>query len=186
MPRLILEVPERAELPMSRIVPAVLTAALAVYSYFEIRTGLPLLTAHITTHRGAIVPVSQVLSLGVYISWFLQAFLAALLLGAPYLAPQALHFGPWRLSRYSPAQQQRVLPLVRELTGLLALLVSCYFSARIYLEIHEARAHGPVLPAGWLKSIDRTELEWLLALIVICGIVIYLYLARFDDAAEGG
>jgi hypothetical protein len=170
---------------MSRLVLAVLTAALAVYSYFEIRTGLPFLTAHITTHSGAIVPVSQVVGLGVHISWFLQVFLAALLLGAPYLAPQTIHFGTWRLGRYSPAQQQRVLPLVQELTGLLALLVSCYFSARIYLEIHDADAHGPMLPADWLKNVDRTELEWLLALMVICGIIIYLYIAKLDDAAGG-
>ncbi len=170
---------------MSRLVLAVLTAALAVYSYFEIKTRLPLLTAHFTTHSGAIVPASQVLSLGVHISWFLQVFLAAVLLGAPYIAPQSIHFGSWRLSRFSPAQQQRVLPLVRELTGLLALLVSCYFSARIYLEIHDADAHGPMLPGDWLKNIDRMELEWLLALMVICGIVIYLYVAKLDDAAAG-
>jgi len=170
---------------MSRLLLVVLTAALAVYSYFEIQTGLPLLTAHITTHRGATVPVSQVLSLGLYISWFLQVFLAAFLLAAPYLAPQTIHFGSWRLSRYSPAQQQRLLPLVRELSGLLALLVSGYFSARIYLEIHDAAAHGPVLPADWLKNLDRTEIEWLAALMVICGIVIYLYVAKFDDAAAG-
>jgi hypothetical protein len=169
---------------MSRLVLAVLTAALAVYSYFEIKTGLPLLTAHITTHSGATVPVSHVLSLGVHISWFLQIFLAALLLGVPYIAPQTIHFGSWRLSRYSPAQQQRVLPLVQELTGLLALLVSCYFSARIYLEIHDSDAHGPMLPADWLKNVDRMELEWLLALMVICGIIIYLYIAKFDDAAN--
>jgi len=170
---------------MSRIVLAVLTAALAVYSYIEIKTGLPLLTAHITTHKGASVPASHVLSLGVHITWFLQVFIAALLLGVPYLAPQSIHFGSWRLSRYSPAQQQRVLPLMRELTGLLALLVSCYFSARICLEIHDADAHGPLLPADWLKNVDRMELEWLLALMVICGIVIYLYVAKFDDAAAG-
>ena len=170
---------------MSRLVLAVLTAALAVYSYFEIKTGLPLLAAHITTHRGATVPVSHVLSLGVHITWFLQVFIAASLLGAPYLAPQFIHFGSWRLSRYSPAQQQRVLPLMQELTGLLALLVSCYFSARIYLEIHDAGAHGPVLPADWLKNVDRTEIEWLAALMVICGMVIYLYVAKFDDAADG-
>jgi len=168
---------------MSRLVLAVLTAALAVYSYVEIRTGLPLLTAQIVTHKGAIVPVSQVLSGELYITWFLQLFLAALLLGAPYIAPRTIHFGSWRLSRYSPAQQERVLPLVRELTGILALLVSCYFSARICLEIREARAHGPRLPADWLKNVDRTELEWLAALMVICGISIYLYIAKFDEAA---
>jgi len=169
---------------MSRLVLAVLTAALAVYSYFEIGTSLPLLSAQVMTRRGATVPVSQVLSLGLHITWFLQVFIAALLLAAPYIAPETIHFGSWRLSRYSPAQQERILPLVRELTAILALLVSSYFAARIYLEIHDAGAHGPVLPADWIKQVDRTELEWLLALIVICGIVIYLYIAKFDDAAN--
>ena len=169
--------------PMSRQVLAVLTAALAVYSYFEISTGLPLLTAHLVTRRGVTVPVSQVLSFWVHITWYLQVLFSALLLGVPYIAPQMIHFGRWSLSRYSPEQQQRVLPLMRELTGLLAFLVSCYFSARIFLEIHDAGMHGPVLPAEWLKNVDRTEMAWFLALIFICGIVIYLYTAKFDDAA---
>ena len=168
---------------MSRLVLAVLTVALAVYSYFEIYTGLPLLTAQVVTHGGATVPVNHVLSLGLHITWFLQVFLAAVVLAVPYVAPQSIHFGSWCLGRYSPAQQARMLPLVRELTGLLALLNSCYFSARIYLEIHDAGGHGPVLPADWMKTVDRTELEGLLALIVISGIIIYLYIAKFDDAA---
>jgi len=168
---------------MSRLVLAVLTAALIAYSYFEIETSLPLLTAQVMTHRGATVPVSHVLSTELHITCFIQLFVAACLLGAPYIAPQAIHFGSWCLSRYSPAQQERILPLVRELTGMLALLTSSYFSARIYFEIHDAAAHGPLLPADWIKNVDWTELEWLLALFVVCGIVIYLYIAKFDEAA---
>jgi hypothetical protein len=68
---------------MSRLVLAVLTAALAVYSYFEIGTSLPSLSAQVMTRRGATVPVSQVLSLGLHITWFLLVFIAALLLAAP-------------------------------------------------------------------------------------------------------
>ena len=169
---------------MSRLVLAVLTAALTVYSYFEIETSLPLLTAQVMTHRDATVPVGHVLSLGLHITWFLQVFLAALLLAIPYIAPETIHFGSWCLSRYSPAQQGRILPLVRELTAILALLTSSYFAARIYFEIHDAGAHGPLLPADWIKNVDRTELQWLLALLVVCGIVIYLYTAKFDDAAS--
>lgn len=168
---------------MSRLGLALLTVALAVYSYFQIKTGLPLLTAQITTRSGSTVPVGEVLSLGLYITWILQLLVATLLLGAPYIAPQAIYFGSWRLGRYSTEQQQRLLPLVRELTGLLALLVSAYFSARIYLEIHDARAHGPRLPAGWLKNVDLMEMEWLAALVVVCGLVIYLYVAKLEDAA---
>jgi len=169
---------------MSRLVLTLLTAALAVYSYFEIKTGLPLLTAQIVTHRGATAPVGEVLSTGLYVTWFLQLFIAALLLGAPYLAPETVHFGSWCLSRYSPGQQQRILPKVRELTGVLAFLVSSYFAARINLELHEARAHGALLPADWLKNVDRMEMEWLVGLLVICGIIIYLYVAKFDEAAR--
>ena len=168
---------------MSRFVLALLTAALASYSYVEIKTGLPLLTAQVATHKGSLVPVSQVLGGGLYITWFVQLFVAALLLGAPYVAPDAIHFGSLRLRRYSPAQQERIRPLVRELAGILALMVSSYFAGRIYFEMHEARAHGPLLSAEWLKQVDRTELEWLLALMVICGIIIYLYIAKFDEAA---
>jgi hypothetical protein len=168
---------------MARLGFTALTVALAIYSYFEIKTGLPLLTAHIRTHSGSSAPVGELLSAGLYISWFLQLLLAALLIGAPYVAPQSIHLGAWRLGRHAPDQQVRILPLVRELTALLALLTSSYFAARIHLEIHSAQSHGPQLPADWLKTVDVMELEWLAALVVIGGIIIYLYLAKFEEIA---
>ena len=169
---------------MSRIILAALTVALAVYSYVEIRIGLPLLTARIPTHSGSTAPVGEVLSTGLYITWFLQLFLAVLLLGAPYVAADKIHLGSWRLGRYTPEQQDRILPSLRELTGLRALLLSFYFSSRIYLEIREASSHGPFLPVDWLRSVDRTECELLAALAVVCGIIIYLYVAKFDELAD--
>jgi len=169
---------------MSRLILAVLTVALAVYSYVEIKTGLPLLTARIPTHSGMTAPVGEVLSTGLYITWFLQLILAALLLGAPYVAADKIHFGSWRLGRYTPEQQDRILPSLRELTGLLALLLSFYFSSRIYLEIHDASSRSPLLPADWLRNVDRTEWELLAALTVVCGIIIYLYVAKFDELAD--
>jgi len=172
---------------MSRLVLAGLTAALAVYSYFDIETGLPLLTAQVMTHRGTVVPVSRVLSSGLHITWWLQIIAAALLLGAPYIALQTPRFVSWCLGRYSPAQWEpllRILPLVKEMTGILALLDSSYLASRIHLEIHDARAHGPLLPADWLMSVDRMELKWLLVLMVMWGIVIYLYIAKIEDAAN--
>lgn len=168
---------------MSRFVLALLTVALAVYSFVEIRIGLPLLTARIPTHSGTTAPVGEVLGTGLYITWFLQLILAALLLGAPYFAADKIHFGSWRLGRYTPEQQDRILPSLRELTGLLALVSSFYFSSRIYLEIHEASSHGPLLSADWLRNVDRTEWELLAALVVVCGIIIYLYVAKFDELA---
>jgi hypothetical protein len=168
---------------MSRFGFTALTVALAIYSYFEIKTGLPLLTAHIRTHSGSSAPVGEVLSAGLYVTWFLQLFLAGLLIGAPYVAPEAIHLGSWCLSRYTPEQQDRILPSVRELTALLALLTSSYFAARIYLEIHEAQSHGARLPADWIKTVDAMEVEWLAALVVIGGIITYIYLAKFDEIA---
>lgn len=166
---------------MSRLILATLTVALAVYSYVEIRIGLASLTARISTHSGSTAPVGEVLSTGLYITWFLQLILAAVLLGAPYFAADKIHLGSWRLDRYTPEQQHRILPSLRELMGLLAFLFSLYFSSRIYLEIHEASSHGPLLPADWLRNVDRTEWELLAALAVICGIIIYLYVAEFDE-----
>lgn len=48
---------------MSRLVTAALTVALAVYSYLEIKTSLPLLTARVLAHSGSTVPVGQMISL---------------------------------------------------------------------------------------------------------------------------
>lgn len=168
---------------MTRLVLVALTAAVAVYSYFDIKTGLPLLTAQIRTHSGSTAPVGQVLSTELYFCLFLQLFLTALLLGAPYVAADKIHFGSWRLNRYTPEQRDRILPSLHELMALLALLVSFYFAARINLGIHEARSHGPLLPADWLKNLIWTDVEWLAALAAACGIIIYLYVAKFDELA---
>jgi hypothetical protein len=169
---------------MSRFILAALSVPLAVYSYIEIKTGLPLLTAQIPIHSGSTAPVGEVLRTGSYITRFLQLILSALLLGAPYVAADKIHLGSWCLGRYTPEEQERILPSLRELTGLLALLFSFYFSARIYLEIHDASSHGPLLPADWLKSVDRTEWELLAALAVVCVIIICLYVAKFDELAD--
>ena len=167
---------------MTRLVLAASTVALAIYSYFEIKTSLPLLTARIPTHAGT-APVSQALSTELYFCLFLQLLLSALLIGAPYVAADSIHFGRWRLSRYTPEQRERILPSLRELMALHAALVSCYFAARINLGINEARSHGPLLPADWLKQLMLTHLEWLVAVGVICGLIIYLYMAKFEEIA---
>lgn len=171
---------------MSRLVTAGLTIALALFSYFEIQTSLPLLAVRMATRSGSTSPVSQVIGTDLYIAFFLQLLLAFLLLAAPYIAPESIHFGSWCLSRYTPEQRARILPALRELMGLLAVLVSGYFAARIYLVIHRARSQGPPLPADWLDRMIRTELGWLAALAAVCGLVIYRYLKKFDRVAGEG
>ena len=170
---------------VSRIVLAVLTIALAFYSYFEIQSGLPLLTARIPTHSGSTAPVSHVLSIEVYFCLILQLILAVVIWSAPYVAAGRIHFGSWCLGRYTPQQQVRILPSLRELMGVLALLESSYFAARIYMAIHEAGSHGPLLPSDWMKSLIWTDLKWLTAVMVLGGIIIYIYIGKFDEAAGG-
>jgi hypothetical protein len=159
-----------------------LPAALAVYSYFEIRTSLPLLTARIPTHGGATAPVGQVISIHVWLSLFLQIFLSGVLLAVPYF-PQAAHFGSRSLRDYTPEQLDRIMPLLRQMTGRMSLLVSSYFAFCIRLRIHGALSQGPVLPADWLARVTRTELEWMVGLLVGCGIIVHRYFARFDEVA---
>lgn len=89
------------------------------------------------------------------------------------IAAENIHFGSWCLSSYPPEQRGRILPVLRELAGLLALLVSFYFAARIYLAVYEARSHGPLLPADWLDHVSRMDLEGLAALVVVCALIIY-------------
>jgi hypothetical protein len=162
---------------------ALLTLALAVYSYFEIRTSLPLLTTRIATHAGATAPVVPILSTDLHLCFFLQLLFIAILLGAPYVAPENIHFGTWHLGRYAPEQRYRILPSLRVLMGLLALLSSFYFSARIHFVIQEASSHGPLLPADWLKSVIRTELEGLASLMLVCGLIIYGFIGKFEKMA---
>ena len=159
--------------------------ALAFYSYCEIRTGLPLLTARIVTHPGSSSPVGEVIGLDLYLCLLLQIPLAVLLLSAPYLAPEAIRFDAWCLSRYTLRQRDRIVPLLRELAALLALLVSLYFATRIYVAIHEAQSHGPLLLRDWLNNMIRTELEWLVGLMLVCGPIIFRYLGKFDEVAGG-
>jgi len=169
---------------MTRLVMAVLTGALCFCSYVEIKTGLPSLTARLLTQHGSSSPVGPVLSIDLKTCFLLQVLISAIALGAPYVAPEYIHLGSWTLHRYVPEQRDRVLPPLRVLMGLLALLVSAYFTARIFLVIHEASSQGPLLPADWLSHLFRTEIEWLLGLMAVCGLIIYRYIGKFDALAE--
>ena len=125
----------------------------------------------------------MVISLHVYSSLFLQLLLSAVLLGSAYVAPENLHFGWWCLSRYSVEQRERVVPLLRVLTGWLSLLVSAFFAACIYLWIHSALSldSGPL--SDWIAHAGRLQLEGLAALVVVCGLLIRGWIGKFDNAA---
>jgi len=169
---------------MLRGLTTALTVALALYSYFDIQTSLPLLTARVPTHSGQTAPVGQVIRLGLHIFLFLQLFLGAILLGAPYIAPENIHLGWWCFSKYTQEQRDRILPSLRDLMALLALLFSLYFAASIGLRIHSAQSQGPLLPSDWLDRWARAELQGLMALTVVSAVVTYRYISKFDELAS--
>jgi len=168
---------------MLRLLTAALTVALAVFSSIQVTTAFPSLTSSILTRTGSIVPARQVVGPELYLICLLQIILAAAFLIAPYAAADSIHFGPWCLGRYTAEKRDRILPSLRELMGLLALLISLCFAGRIYFRIHDARSHGPLLPVDWLDRVVRTDLESLLALGLVGWLVIYYYLGKFDELA---
>lgn len=163
-----------------------LTAAIVVFSYHEIKTGLPLLTASIPTHQGRTMPVAEVIGVNLWVNLGLQILMIALLLAVPYIGqafPGAVHFGSRRLSDYPAAQRVRVMPILRQMVGLLALLVSACFAVRNHLWLQSASTQGSVLPADWLKHEIMTEVEFIVALLAGFGLLTFYYLGRMDAAA---
>jgi hypothetical protein len=166
----------------------VLTAVVIIYSYFEIKSDLPLLTARLPTNRNpAGQPVGSVIGHGLWINLFLQIFISGLLLAVPYVGrwfPEAVHFG-WRcLSDYTPEQRERIMPLLRNMMGLASLLVSVVFGLCNHLRIQSALTSGPRLPADWFTSVFSSQLQLMAGLAVGLGVLTVYYVGRFDAEAE--
>ena len=170
---------------MSRVVMAVVSLALVAYSYFEVKADLPSLTAAIPTDSAAI-PVPQAICMDLRFSFAIQLLLVALFLIVGYIVPESAHFGWWSLGRYTPKQRERILPKLRELIGVLTLLISGYFAAQIHLVIRSARSYGLLLPRVWLQHLERAKLYGLVALLLTCAIVIFRYLKKFEVLAGEG
>jgi len=164
-----------------------LTAAMIVYSYYEVKTGLPLLTASIPTHQGRTMPVADVIGTNLWVNLGLAILMSALVLAVPFVGrvfPGAVHFGSRRLSDYNLVERERVMPVLRRMTGLLALLVSACFAVRNHLWLQSAATQGSVLSPDWLRREVVTEIEFIVGLLAGFGVLTFYHLGRMDEAAR--
>jgi uncharacterized membrane protein len=124
-----------------------------IYSYFLIRTNLPNLPARIPTHFNAAgvadgwgSPDTLWVLLGA------QALTCTVFLVMPYLGqrfPGAVHFGTRRLSDFSPAQRARMLPLLNNMAGYLAVVMNLFFVWMLRQMLAAATEPNPHLSLLW-------------------------------------
>lgn len=143
----------------------ILMIALAVYSYFQVRAPLPQNALHIA----AVAPL-------LFASQLLTSLLFFLV---PYF-PESVHFGSRRLADYAPKQLERIQPLLRDMAGLMGLLMALYFAVNVHLLIEQALSPSPRDAARAIVS----AVPWLTG-VLIAGetIIIFYYLRRFDSSA---
>jgi uncharacterized membrane protein len=122
------------------------SVVLIAYSFFLIQTSLPRLPSRIPTHfdlEGKPNGWSDPHTL-----WFLlaiQALVTGVMLVIPYVArraPSLVNLGFHKLSDYPPEAQQRVMPMVYDMSGIMGLLSSFLFTVLIRDIVHIAMTPG--------------------------------------------
>ena len=150
---------------------------LAAYSFFGIRSAMPRLPARIATHfNWSGEPNGWSSPEALWILLAVQVLGAALILAIPALgrrAPQMINLGTRRLSDYPPEARERIMPVLEDMCGYLAVLYSLLFTLLIRELIRTALVPGarssPWLAGGFLVATG--------------GLVIY-YLWRINRAAK--
>ena len=167
-----------------------LTVAVIFCSYFEIKGDLPLLTARLpTNHNPAGEPIGLLIGRGLWINLFLQILISGLFLAVPYVGrwfPEFVHLGWRRLSDYTPEQCERIMPLLRDMTGLASFSVSLFFGLANHLRIRSALSSGPRLPGDWFKHVMSSQLQLLAGLLIAMAAITFYYTARIDIEAGQG
>ena len=121
-----------------------------IYSYFLIQSSIPALPRLIPTHFNAAgvadgwgSPETLWILLGA------QALTTTVFLLVPYLGlrrPSMVHFGTRRLSDFSPAQQARIIPMLKDMSGLLSIVANLFFVYILRQIIRAAAQPIPHLP----------------------------------------
>jgi uncharacterized membrane protein len=154
----------------------IVALALAAYSYFAIRSAMPRLPARIATHfNWSGEPNSWSSPDMLWILLAVQVFGAALILVIPALgrrAPQLVNLGTRRLSDYSPEARQRIMPLLEDMCGYLAVLFSLLFTVLIR-ELIRAALSPVTRPSFWLVG----------GFLVATAVLLVYYLWRMKRAA---
>ena len=156
-----------------------ISIVLVIYSYFQIQSAIPTLPRVIPTHfnpagvaDGWGSPETLWILLGA------QVLTSAVFLTVPYLGlwrPSLVHFGRRRLSDFTPAQQARLIPMLKDMSGLLSIVANLFF---VYLLRQIIRATQPI---------PHLHVLWPMTLLVggTLGITL-IYLQRFYRTAQDG
>jgi uncharacterized membrane protein len=155
-----------------------ISLVMLIYSYFLIQTSLPKLPHHIPTHYNAAGVANGWGSPDML--WILlgaQALTCAVFLLVPYLGqrfPGSVHFGSRRLSDFSPAQQERLLPILNEMGGCLSVVMNLFFVFMLRQVIQQAT-----------ESIPHLYMLWPLTVLVAgtLGVTLF-YFRKFNQAAK--
>ena len=149
-----------------------LAAALLICSCFEVKNALPDFVGQ-TQNRASTLDLSTT----VWVSLGLEVFLCAVFLAVPFIAriaPSAVHFGSRRLSDYSPAQLDRVIPVVSRMMGALCVLVTFFVGLGVHLRIEQARnGNHTIAPLLIVNG----------AMLVSLIVVTFVYGEQMDQAA---
>ncbi len=147
-------------------------AGIIAFSYFEIRGALPEIAA-----RAPNAGVAGAAAAALWISLFVEILVTGVLLLVPWIGrgfPAAVHFGSRRLSDYTLAQRERILPLLRNMAVLMAAECNAFSGIGIHMRIEAALKdprHQP--PNLW----------WAGGMLISFAATTYYYLQRFDEVA---
>ena len=158
---------------MLNLIPIVIV----VYSYFLIKTSIPNLPRCIPTHFNAAgAPNGWGSPDTLWVLLGAQALTCAIFLIVPYvgqLSPGAVHLGTRRLNDFPPAQRERVLSMLDDMTGYMSIVINVFFLFVLHKIIQSAA-----------QPIPRLHMFWPLALLMVGTFAIVLYyLDQFRRAA---
>jgi uncharacterized membrane protein len=129
------------------------TLGLALYSFFLIKTNIPRLAARIPTHFNAAGEADGWGSPDtLWILLMVQVLICALFLAVPLLGrrfPGSVNVGTRRLSDFTPAQQERIMPLFSDMMGYMSILLGLLFSVLLREAIHAALSSHPHISFWW-------------------------------------
>jgi uncharacterized membrane protein len=136
-----------------RLMLRLVSLAMALYSYFLVRTNLPKLPKCIPTHFDAAgepngwgSPDALWTLLGA------QVLVTVVFLSVPYLGqrfPQTVNLGLRKLSDYTPEQRLRILPLLHDWMGYMSIVTNLFFIDMLHDFIRAAVQPHPRLHIGW-------------------------------------
>jgi uncharacterized membrane protein len=130
-----------------------ITVCLAFYSFFLIKTNMPRLPARIPTHFNAAGEADGWGSPdALWVLLLVQVLTCSLFLAVPPLArrfPGTVNVGFRKLSDFTPAQRERIMPLLSDMMGYMSVLLSFLFSILLRETIHAALSSHPHISFWW-------------------------------------